>query len=176
MDLRLTQRDVWLSTLVFGVVGIFLSLPLATLFSDERFITAAKSSALASAIFWGIMSVVLMGRYWDIYYRYIYPDWMRSIRLLNVLLYAAIGFVMWKLALVLENRLILVFCILGGLQGVAEHIFAVYGLHVLEKVPFLKEIRPFPVLVFSFFEYIAYWSVVAWMVLGLTYLLPLIFV
>jgi hypothetical protein len=173
MNLKLTERDVWLSTLVFGVIGVLLSLPLEFIFSDERFAIAARSTALGSAVFWGIMSVVLMGRYWDIYYRYIYPDWMRSIRISNVLLYAAFGLGMWKLALAFENQLVLVFCILGGLEGVAEHIFAVYGLHVLEKVPFLQGLKPFPVILFSFFEYIAYWSVVAWLALGLTHLLPL---
>jgi hypothetical protein len=174
MELKLTDRDIWLSTLVFGGIGILLTLPLLSLYSDGRFMNAARSTALSSAAFWGIMSLVLMGRFWDIYYHYIYPDWMRSIRLSNVLLYAAIGLGMWKLAFIFENQLVLAFCVFGGLEGVAEHIFAVFGLHVLEKVPFLRGLKPFPVILFSFFEYIVYWSVVAWMALGLAYLLPLL--
>ncbi len=174
MNLTLTERDVWLSTLVFGGIGILLSLPLISLYSDERFTIAVRSIAIGSAVFWGIMSFGLMGRYWDIYYRYIYPDWMRSIRLSNILLYAAIGLGMWKLALVFENHFVLVFCALGGLEGIAEHVFAVYGLHVLEKVPFLRGLKPFPVILFSFVEYIVYWSVVAWVALGITHLLPLL--
>jgi hypothetical protein len=174
MNLKLTDRDVWLSTLIFGVIGILLTLPLVSFFSDERFMNAARSTALGSATLWGLMSLILMGRYWDIYYHYIYPDWMRSIRLSNVLLYAAIGWGMWQLALVLEDQAVLVFCVLGGLEGVAEHVLAVYGLHVLEKVPFLQGLQPFPVILFSFFEYIAYWAVAAWVALGLTYLFPLL--
>ena len=171
MDHRLSERDVWLSALIFGIIACLLLTPLLFLFSDERFSVAIQSIALGSAIFWGMMTLLFMGRYWQIYYRYIYPDWMRSISPLNILLYAAIGMGLWQLTLIFENRLILVFAFLGGLEGAAEHIFAVYGLHVLEKVPWLEGLKPFPVILFSFFEYIAYWSAVAWLGLLFTHLL-----
>jgi len=47
-----------------------------------------------------------------------------------------------------------------------EHVFGIYGLHILDKVPWLQGISPFPVIVFSFFEYIVYWAIVAWMSYG----------
>ena len=97
---------------------------------------------------------------------------MRSISPLNTLLYAAIGMGLWKLTITFENRLVLVFGVLGGLEGVAEHIFAIYGLHVLEKVPWLEGLKPVPVIIFSFFEYIAYWSAAAWLAFGFSHLLP----
>jgi hypothetical protein len=172
MDFRLSPREVWLSTLIFAIIACLLLIPLLFLFSDERFSVAGKSIALGSAIFWGIMTLLFMGRYWQIYYRFFYPDWMRSISPLNILLYAAIGMGLWGLTLVFENRLILGFALLGGLEGVAEHVFAVYGLHVLEKVPWLEGLKPFPVILFSFFEYIAYWSAAAWLGLLFTHLLP----
>lgn len=171
MNQKLTHREVRLSTLVFGVIACLLLIPLVFLFSDERFSIAARSITLASAVFWGIMSIVFMGRYWQSYYHYIYPDWMRLISPLNTLLYAGIGLGLWRLTTVFENRLIILFSTLGGLEGVVEHVFAVYGLNVLEKVPWLEGLTPLPVILFSFFEYIAYWSAATWLAFALTYLL-----
>ena len=171
MHNKLTEQDVWLSTLLFGILACLLLFPLQFLFSDALFRDAARSIALGSALFWGIMSIVFMGRFWQIYYRYIYPDWMRPFSLLNTLLYAGIGLGLWRIALSFDRHLILVFCILGGLEGVAEHIFAVYRLRVLEKVPWLEGLKPLPVILFSFIEYIAYWSVTGWLVYAATQLL-----
>jgi hypothetical protein len=60
------------------------------------------------------------------------------------------------------------FAILGGLEGVIEHILGIYGLHILEQVPWLQEVTALPVLVFSFGEYVLYWSLVGWLAFGLT--------
>jgi hypothetical protein len=55
------------------------------------------------------------------------------------------------------------FVVLGGLEGVAEHIFGIYALHILDKVPWLSGLPPMPLIIFSFFEYIVYWSLTAWL-------------
>jgi len=171
MDLRLTDRDVWLSTLLFAVIGGALLIPMPSLYSNERLSQSFHPIALGSALFWGLLAILLMGRYWHLYYRYIYPDWMRSIAPLNTILYAAFGIGIWQITLSFPGPRILVFCILGGLEGILEHIFAVYLLRVLEKVPFLEGLKPLPVILFSFFEYLAYWAVVAWTALGFSHLL-----
>jgi hypothetical protein len=55
-----------------------------------------------------------------------------------------------------------VFLLSGGAAGVLEHFFAMEGLGILKKVPMLHGLPPFPVLIFSFFEYAFYWSIVGW--------------
>jgi hypothetical protein len=52
--------------------------------------------------------------------------------------------------------------LLGGLEGVLEHVIGIYGLHILEKVPWLEDVSAFPVVAFSFFEYTFYWAIIAW--------------
>jgi hypothetical protein len=64
------------------------------------------------------------------------------------------------------KTLIQVFLLLGGLEGILEHVFGIYGLHILDKVPWLQGTPPIPVIIFSFSEYIVYWAVVAWMAYG----------
>lgn len=59
------------------------------------------------------------------------------------------------------------FVVLGGVEGIAEHVFGIYGLCILEKVPWLQGLALLPVLFFSFFEYVLYWTLVAWLALGL---------
>ena len=63
------------------------------------------------------------------------------------------------------------FALLGGLEGVLEHLFGFYLLDILQKVPFLQGLPPGPLLVFSFFEYVFYWSLTAWIGFGLAKLL-----
>jgi hypothetical protein len=57
--------------------------------------------------------------------------------------------------------------VLGGVEGIVEHIIAIYGFRILDKVPFLQGLDTFPVLIFSFFEYMVYWTLVAWLALGI---------
>lgn len=44
---------------------------------------------------------------------------------------------------------------------------SIYILRILDRVPLLQGLDPLPVLVFSFFEYVLYWALVAWLALGL---------
>jgi hypothetical protein len=109
--------------------------------------------------------------YWDLYYCYFYPAWIRPLAPLNFIIYASLGLGLWWITSHQSLAVVWIFTFLGGLHGIVEHAFAIYGLRILEKVPWLRDLRPLPVLVFSFFEYAFYWSLVAWMALGITKLL-----
>ena len=54
---------------------------------------------------------------------------------------------------------------LGGLEALPEHLWGVYRLGMLEKVPFLREASPLAVLTFSVPEYVLYWGSVLAMAL-----------
>jgi len=169
--MQLTSRDVWKTTLLFGVLGLALLLPLGLLFGEAAFRDAARPIGLASALFWGVLAAVFIFGYWGLYYSYFYPSWIRWLTPLDLLLYGVIGLGMWWLALRLPGPAARWFALLGGLEGIVEHILGIYGLRVLDKVPWLRGLAPLPVLVFSFFEYMLYWTLVAWLAFGLTRLI-----
>ncbi len=171
MPEKLTTSELWLSSVLFGGVAILSLLPLRLIFSSDKFERAGATLTLSSALFWGAAAVIFIRGFWERYYRYFYPSWMRTLAPLSFLLYAGFGFGLWWLSLRLHTPPIWTFVVLGGLQGVLEHLFAIYALGILEKVPFLGDLKVLPIVIFSFWEYWLYWSVVAWITLGLMQLL-----
>jgi hypothetical protein len=122
---------------------------------------------MASGLFWGILSLLAFRYFWGIYYRYMYPRWLRRMAPLNIVLYGLLGLTMWLLARQFTTFRMAIFLILGGFEGVLEHLIGIYGLDVLKRVPWLAGLEAFPVLVFSFVEYMVIWSLVVWLAMGL---------
>lgn len=73
-------------------------------------------------------------------------------------LYGAIGLALWWLALRLQGNPVLNFCLLGGLEAIPEHLWVIFGLRILERVPMLQGVSPTSVLVFAIPEYVLYWG------------------
>jgi hypothetical protein len=167
MDLKLTVQDIWTSTFIFGLAGFLLLIPLIFVFRTPAFQRSAWQTTAASGVFWGVMATIAIAIFWDGYYQYLFPAWARRWAPLDALLYAAIGLGLWWLACHLPTAAVFWFVLLGGLEGVAEHLLGIYGMHILEKVPMLQGAPAVPVIIFSFFEYILYWSIVAWLGFGL---------
>jgi hypothetical protein len=163
MAVKLTAQDLWTSTLIFGVAGILLLLPLLFVFRPAAFQRSALPIVIASGVAWGVMATIAITVFWDLYYQYIFPAWAPRWAPLDALLYAALGLGMWWLACRLPGSPVLWFVLLGGVEGVVEHVLGIYGMHILEKVPFLQGAPVGPVIIFSFFEYILYWSAIAWL-------------
>jgi hypothetical protein len=165
---RLTTREVWWSTIIFGLLGLAVSTPLIGCFKTERFQTEVLAVGLASALFWTFFGVTMLLVFWDRYYRYFYPPWVRYAAPFTVLLYTGLGMGMGWMALQLPGKPLLWFVVLGGVEGVFEHVLGIYVLGIVDKVPFLHGLPSLPLLVFSFFEYILYWAIVGWVALGIT--------
>jgi len=163
----ITPAELRASTVTFGILAIAISLPLIALYPRLLLLPSWVELASAAGIFWGILSLFAFGAFWDIYYRYIYPPWLRRFAPINIILYGFIGFTIWSISQHYSIQPVILFLILGGLEGVFEHILGIYGLDILEKVPWLEGLAPFPILIFSFLEYIVYWSLVAWLALGI---------
>jgi hypothetical protein len=174
-DSPITNRDVWGSTAAFAILGMLLLLPLLFLFQDSDFLRSPCALIAAAGIFWGLMSVIAFRMFWELYYRHFYPFWVRPLAPLNTFLYAGFGLAIWTIAMRVNTQPVLVFILLGGIEGVIEHILGVYGLRILKKVPVFSALDPIPVFIFSFFEYIVYWSIVAWLAVILTRLVPRVF-
>ncbi len=168
LNQRLTTREVWWSTIIFGLLGLAISIPLIGCFDTERFQTAAGAVGLASALFWTLFGVTMLFVFWDRYYHYFYPRWIRYATPITVLLYTGLGMGMGWLAIQLPGKPLLWFVVLGGVEGVLEHVLGIYMLGIVDKVPFLHGLPSLPLIVFSFFEYILYWAIVGWVALGIT--------
>lgn len=170
MDIKLTPREVWISTWMFAIASLILVVPQLALTRADQPANMTFPILLGSGAFWAIMSVLFVRRFWDVYYGYFYPDWVKSIWPLSPIVYMAIGAGIWRMAITIKPHSLISFAVIGGLEGVAEHILAVYGFRVLEKVPFLQGLKPVPVLLFSFFEYIFYWAIVGWLAIGVAFI------
>ena len=168
-ELSLTTREVWWSTVVFGLLGLAASIPLIWLFDLESFRTAGLAVGVASALFWALFGVTMIFHFWNLYYRHFYPPWVRYAAPLTVLLYAGLGMGMSWLASKLPGEMLLWFVLLGGVEGILEHVLGIFVLDIVNKVPFLRGLPSFPLIVFSFFEYILYWAIVGWIALGLAH-------
>jgi len=159
-DTKLTSEAFWLGALVAAVIDIGLVLLLALCIKPARFRQLTWALTGTSAVLWGIFATACLRGFWDLYYRYFYPGWMRWLAPLDALLYGAIALALWWLALRLPGNPVVNFALLGGLESVLEHLLGIYGLGILDKVPILQGVSPASALVFAFFEYIFYWSVV----------------
>jgi hypothetical protein len=116
--------------------------------------------ALAAAIFWAALALILILTAWGFFYSYFAPGYYAYVAPLAAL----VVYPLWSLglrwaALRLPGHPVLSFCLLGGLQGVFEHVVAVERLHLL-VVPFLAEATPAGIYALAFFEYALYWGVV----------------
>jgi hypothetical protein len=159
-DTKLTSEAFWLGALVAALMDIGLVLLLALCMKPARFRQLSWALTGTSAVLWGILATACLRGFWDLYYRYFYPGWMRWLAPLDALLYGAIALALWWLALRLPGNPVVNFFLLGGLESVLEHLLGIYGLGILDKVPILQGVSPTSALVFAFFEYIFYWSVV----------------
>ncbi len=172
MEIRLTSRHVWLSALLCGGMSLPLLIPLLFVFQDDAFDRSALPVAASSALFWGVVAFVAILRFWELYYGYFYPRWIRWLVPLDLMLYGAISLGLWWMALRLPGPRMLSFVLLGGVEGIAEHVLGIFGLRILDRVPWLHGLDPLPLLIFSFFEYVLYWTLVAWLAWVLLQILP----
>jgi hypothetical protein len=162
----ITQAELRWSILAFSVLAGSLSIPLILLGPPDPLSYSSLELITAAGLFWAILSMLAFRYFWDIYYQYIYPHWVRKLGGVNFILYGFIAWGMWLIIQEAENSAVLLFLFLGGLEGVLEHIFGIYALDVVNKVPWLNSLKTFPILLFSFVEYIAYWSIVLWISLA----------
>jgi hypothetical protein len=160
-DIKIASETFWLCAFVTALIGVGLVLFLARRIPPARFRQLHGPIVLAAAVFWVSYGLLLFDLAWESYYAKFLPDPAdRSLArsLLELLVYPPIGLLLWWLALRLPGNPTVNFCLLGGLQSVPEHLWGIYGLAMLEHVPFLQEASPVSVLAFAVPEYILYWG------------------
>jgi len=147
-------------TLILAVVDLGLILFLARRVRSLSFRRLTWEVVVASALFWSIFATLLLWYFWELYYRHFYPGWARWVAPMAGLTYAFVGFCLWYVSQRLPGNPAVNFCLLGGLESVPEHLWGIYGLGIMDRVPGLGDFSPASILVFAVFEYILYWGIV----------------
>jgi len=160
-DIKIASETFWLCALVTALIDVGLVLFLARRIQMDRFRQLHWAVVLAAAVFWVSYGLLLFALAWESYYAKFLPDpadrsLARSIA--ELLIYPPIGLFLWWLAQRLPGNPTVNFCLLGGLQSVPEHLWGIYGLGMLDRVPFLQEASPVSVLAFALPEYVLYWG------------------
>ena len=163
----LTRADIRRATLIFTVLALVITVPLFLFRSSNNITNAGLLLPAAACLFWGVSSLIAFHGFWEAYYQYFYPGWIRRFGVLSGLLYGLMVIAYQALQLGEPRFALLAFLGLGGLEGVLEHILGIYGFKICEKVPWLKGLSVGPLLLFSFVEYVVYWGLVAWLTIGL---------
>jgi len=159
---KLTSELFWVSALVTALIDVGLVLLLVWQIKPIRFRQLKWPVAGASLVFWSAMwAWAMWGSFWDLAYRYIFPDWARWVVPPSYgLLFGAVGLGIWWLAIRLPGNAVVNYCLLGGLASLPGHLWAIYGREMFHKVPILQGVRPASALVFGLFEFIVYWSLI----------------
>jgi len=160
-DIQIASEIFWLCALVTALIDVGLVLFLARHIQPDRFRQLHWAIVLATAVFWVSYGLLLFALAWESYYAKFLPDpadrsLARSIS--ELLIYPPIGLFLWWLALRLPGNPTVNFCLLGGLQSVPEHLWGIYRLGMLDRVPFLQKASPASVLAFAVPEYVLYWG------------------
>jgi hypothetical protein len=163
----LISLDLRLATLAFTLAGFAALFPLMAVYPRGEFKGSGAPIGLSSALIWGALGGIFVFSFWDQYYRFFYPLWLRGLTAVDAILYALVGLVLWWLAARLPGNPVLWFGILGGLEGVAEQLIGALALNLMSNVPGLAETGPLPLTLLAFSQYLLGWTLVAWLGLGL---------
>ena len=114
---------------------------------------------IAAGVFYLLVWTIVLLWGWDWFYAYIFPGWAGYLLpLLFGVGYALLALGMGWLCLKLPGSPAVTWCVLGGLEGLLSHIYAIYGLGAASKPPIMQGTNPFAVLFFAVFEKASYWS------------------
>lgn len=160
-NVHVTSAILWWGSLVGIAIDSIFVIVLLRLVTAERFRRLRWTLTITSGIFWTAMWLVMViGKYWDAVYGYVFPAWARwYIPPVYGLLFAGIAYLIWWAASSRRGNPLLTYVLLGGAVGTITHIWAIYrGL--LDKPPMLQGVSPLSATVFPFFEFVFYWCVI----------------
>jgi hypothetical protein len=158
---HVTTSLIWTCTGIVVVLDVILGLLARRLVKREGFSQMRWLLAMVAGVFFLLVWICVLWWGWDWFYSYIFPEWARY--LLPFLLgmgYFLLALGMGWLSLKLPGNPAITWCVLGGLEGLLSHIYAIYGLGAASKPPIMQGTEPFAVLIFAVFEKTFYWSLI----------------
>jgi hypothetical protein len=158
---HLTNPLIWTCTSILVTLDVILILLARFLVSREQFRQIRWVLVIISGIFFLLVWISVLWWGWDWFYKYIFPGWARY--LLPPIFgigYSLLALGMSWLSLKLPGNSAVTWCILGGVEGLLSHIYAIYGLGAASKPPIMQGTDPMAVLIFAVFEKAFYWSLI----------------
>lgn len=126
---------------------------------------------ISAALFWTVLTSILLIIFWDDYFAFFKAAWLRWWNpALAGIFYGVVGLLLWWLASRSPRQPAAVFCVLGGLWSIPEHLLGFYRFNILD-IPILQDVSALEILVFAFFEYVIYWAIVFGLALAVDFLL-----
>jgi hypothetical protein len=158
---HLTTSLIWTCTGILAILDVILILIAQRMVSRDGFQQMRWWLAIASGVFFLLVWVSVLWWTWDWFYSYIFPGWARScLPPLFGIAYTLLALGMGWLSLKLPGNPAVIWCILGGVEGLLSHLYAIYGLGAATKPPIMQGSDPFAVLIFAVFEKAFYWSLI----------------
>ncbi|HSB67241.1 MAG TPA: hypothetical protein VLD65_11730 [Anaerolineales bacterium] len=160
-NLHVTTAMVWACTSILFVLDGLLAILVGHSVNRRQFYKLRYKLSLVSGVFFLLVWASVMLWAWDWFYVYIFPSWARfALPLLFTVGYGLLALGMGWLSLKLPFNPAVTWCILGGLEGLLSHLYAIYGLGAASKPPIIQGVDPFAVLIFAIFEKAFYWSLI----------------
>ncbi len=159
-DFQATSGMLWQGALFLALVDGCLLFLIARRIQSIVFRQLLLPVLIVTVIFWSVLWTGVLRLAWNWFYGYIFPAWAPSFAPFFGPLYGAVGLLMWWLARRLPGNPPLNFGLLGGVEGLLSHTWAIYGLGLLDNVPVMQGASPIAVLVFALFEKILYWTII----------------
>jgi hypothetical protein len=162
-DIEVTSEMLWLSAFIALLSAFIYVRFLAKRVQPVHFQSLHWSVVIASLLFWFAYGGFLFLMTWESFYaKFLLDPANRSLyrSILELLPYPLIGLLLWWVASRSPWNPVITFCLLGGLESLPEHLWGIYRLGMLEKVPFLHKASEVSVLSFAVPEYILYWATV----------------
>lgn len=160
-DIHITTTQVWACTGILAGLDVILAVWANRQVQRERLWQMRWMLVMAAGIFFLLVwsSVLLWG--WDWFYSYIFPPAARYwLPLIFGVGYGLLAMGMVWLSLRLPGNPAVIWCILGGVEGLLSHLYAIYGLGAASKPPIMQGTDPLVVLIFAIFEKAFYWSMI----------------
>ena len=158
-NVHVTTPLLWICTAILLVLDAALITLARRSFHREDLQHMRWLLVIASGVFFLLVWVIVLWWGWDWFYSYIFPRWGR------ILLppafgigYTLLAFGMYWLSLKLPGNPAVTWCLLGGVEGLISHLYAIYGLGAASRPPIMQGVNQFSVLIFAIFEKAFYWS------------------
>ena len=160
-DVHVNTPLIWLCTSILVLLDAVLILIARRTIQRKQFEQMRWLLAISGGVFFLLVWTSVMLWCWDWFYHYIFPSWGRY--LLPPIFW--IGYTLLALGIVwlslkLPGNPAVTWCVLGGVEGLLSHIYAIYGLGAVSKPPIMQGTNPFAVLIFAIFEIAFYWSLI----------------
>jgi hypothetical protein len=160
-NIHVTTLQVSICTGILLAADVSLALLVRRFISREDFRHLRFTLAGVAGIFFFLVWAGAMAWAWDWFYSYIFPAWMRyTLPLVFGVGYGLLSLGMAWLCLRLPGNPALTWIVLGSVEGLLSHLYAIYGLGAASKPPIMQGTDPMAVLIFAIFEKAFYWSLI----------------